>query len=208
MAIRLARNVKAEEKPKNGFDLTASEGKEYNLDEIEKLKNRKASDTELVIENLDKDAIHSVGDIAIAKKCEDLNISSLDYKKYLLGEEKSTKGYTPTISLRRPIVIWEDGETKDTRSIDEMDSLYKEIEDIRLEMKGFKSKISDVISDDKKEYIPTVGAVINYVEEKHNINIKLENEGLYCGDRFSISNEMLYVPDELKITDGSLIIGG
>lgn len=215
MAIRLSRNIKAEEKPQNGFDVAATEGKNYNLDEIEKLRDRKASDAELVIRNIDdKDIVRSVGDIAIAKKCDELNISTLDYKKYLLSGEKSTKGYTPEVSLRRPIIIWTDG-TEDTRPEEEVYSLYNEVESLKDEIKRLQAllKFTTVISADKRDYIPTVGAVIDYHgtipggSDNEDTSITIDPPIMRVGRAFKIENGALDLSNKFNINNGSLIGG-
>lgn len=83
------------------------------------------------------------GELAITDTKKTYTTNSLDYKKYLLDGEKSTKGYTPLVTTRRPVVVVEEGSEDETSEGDDS-SIYDEISMYTEIVKEYKEKLDSM----------------------------------------------------------------
>ena len=181
MGIKISRNLKTPETPATGFDISGVEGKEYNLEQIEQDKSRTASQSPLAVHvNNDKKGRRE-GGLTIGGESEKLNIGNLEYKKYLLSDTETasnTISASPTLSLKRPVLVWEDA-TLDTNQTKQWKTLVDEIAELKqiviaqaAEIQALKSRIVDSfdITTDReclvtdKNSIPTAGAIFDYIQ--------------------------------------------
>lgn len=215
MAISIKRKRNSEneipEPPKNGFDLVGKKDTQYNidLDKLEELK-RRDSTADLVIHN--DGASDDSGSLSIKTKQENINISQKDYKKSLLDcyckENESTIKSEPTISFRRPIVIWEDG-NKDITTEEQVESLYDRLDKIDKEYTYFKNNyiaaekidvetLTNKLKTDRK-YLPTVGAVYDYINLYiHKNPLEIINDKLIINN-CEIEDTTLKIPEDINI---------
>ena len=89
----------------------------YDLDDLKNLNDR-ASSTEIAV-NVSDTASDKENGLRIDSSKNKILMNNADAKKYLFKNESSSSAYTPTISLRRPIVFFEE-KTPDQN----MDSKY------------------------------------------------------------------------------------
>lgn len=128
MALRLSkdlRNTNASEAT-TSFDVTGQSGQTYNLDDISNQRNRSASDTELLAYVDPVTEIHE-GNVGVREGNPLINTNSVDYGSYLLNNDPSSPGYVPTLSYRRPIVLWEDGTEQPETEPEELEEFYNKI---------------------------------------------------------------------------------
>lgn len=215
MAIRLSKDLKdktttadGNNSTSQGFDILATQGVDYNLDKIVSGKSRNDSAAELLL-NLSGNN-NKNGSVSIKKEEPRLMMNNADAAKYLFRNEPSTDAYTPSVTLRRPIVIWEEG-TPDRNMGNEAESLYDtilkledEIKLLKSELASFKHSIVDDITlyndgDLKcsRDAIPTVGATYDFV--KNNIVFTKREDAIIGGlnNQFSVDlfNTEIYAAD-------------
>lgn len=143
MALRLSKDLKQSQTPSTSFDVSGKLGENYNLDEIEKQKSRTASDTELLAYVSNKQEQKTTGNIGIKETEERKTTNSVDYGSYLFGNEPMGPGYTPNITLRRPVVIWEDGTEQPPTEPDEMDTLFNSVSVNTEDIKAIRDTIEE-----------------------------------------------------------------
>lgn len=153
MALRLNRSVQQEttstETPgtNKGFDVSGVAGNNYDLDEIVKSKSRNST-SELNVQATDKKN-KKEGSIAVKLSDEKILMNNADAAKYLFGNESSTNAYTPAVTLRRPIVLWEEG-TLDDGTTERVESIYEQIN--RMEQ-NMDSKIEEKVKSRLLNYL-------------------------------------------------------
>lgn len=182
MAIKLSRDLKQQTTTpegtgtSKGFDISGTSGVNYDIEKIEKSKNRQDPGAELLAELSGNGK--TVGSMSIKKEEKHIFANNIDMKNYLFKNEPSTDAYTPAITLRRPIVMWEEG-TPDKNTEEDNESLYDTVFSLQDQLKNLKeemlklksSQISEIelynngsLKSDKNS-IPTSGAVYDFVKQ-------------------------------------------
>lgn len=220
MAIKLSRDLKQQTTnpegtgTSKGIDIAGTPGTNYDLDTISSGRSRTSND---VLRTQVSGNGSKVGSMSVKPSEERLFANNADMAKYLLQNEPSTEGYTPNITLRRPIVIWEEG-TPDRNTGSNGEELYDtifaledELKRVKAEMAALKSSIitditfynnGDLKTD--RDSIPTVGATYDFI--RNNIQFNKYEDYIIETTR---DNEYVLRLSNSIITDtsGSLNIG-
>lgn len=243
MAIKLSRDLQKESTNKEGtgtskgFDISGTPGVNYDIDKIERSKDRKDPGSELLAELSGKGV--SVGSVSVKKEEPHVFVSNTDMTKYLFKNEPSTEAYTAAVTLRRPIVLWEEG-TPDKNVEEDNESLYDTVFSLQDQLKNLKEEMAKMKASQISEIelyntgslksdatsVPTTGAVYDFVKQYVKIG-KLEDELVNSIDnqfKEMLSNSVLtmkenglfsvdYEEDYYKILNNkngtfSLILGG
>lgn len=216
MALRLSKNLKSETtNPEGtgnskGFDVSGNIGTNYDLDKIEASKSRTNSAAEIIAQLAGNKKTSSVGSVTVKKEEPKIFANNADAVKYLFKNEPSTDAYEPSVTLRRPIVIWEEG-TPDKNIDGQAESLYEKLTDLEIKIKQLEKQLAEknnitnsieisekgeLLTD--KNIIPNVNAVYELVKDKVCIFVDdkiLENED----NNYSISLENSKIIDENKL---------
>lgn len=241
MALRLSRDLRSQTEAENGFDLDGIENKEYNLDEIEENKKRK-SNRPIAI-HVSETKNDQAGSLSLKDTAESLAMSNIEYENILLVDDNLPKnnGYKNTgssmpnpISLKRPVVIWEDG-SEDNRVNPNIKTVYDEVYELEMALEKLNKKLEDhenlITSSIKidlmgnliteRNKIPTVGAVHDYLAIYRDNLIKYDYiDGQTFGlrnARISMNNDGNYTAKltsekfgfiENEINEFTLVVGG
>lgn len=142
MALRLSRDLKAQQSQESkGIDITGTQGTNYNLDEIKENKSR-TSNTAIKAQTAESTFKTSEGNISVKPSTDKIIANNADAAKYLFQNEPSTDAYTPAVTLRRPIVIWEEG-TPDTSVPDYSDNVYNSIYALEDRVKELEEQLKN-----------------------------------------------------------------
>ena len=184
-----------------GFDLTINPGENYDLDKIVSERDRQNSDEVLVAHVEDRadsseellahvDDVENqtfdygkTGELTVDRKEGDRKIkiksTSVDYKKYLLDgklNSPSTPGWTPLVTGRRPVIIWQEG-TQDDREETDNESVYDKVLEIAEKLKLNEEKL-DSIEIDHNKYLNKDSGVASLIERQKEVEgwpIRVEN---------------------------------
>ena len=168
-----------------GFDLTVNPGENYDLDKIVSERDRQNSDEVLVAHVEDRadsseellahvDDVENqtfdygkTGELTVDRKEGDRKIkiksTSVDYKKYLLDgklNSPSTPGWTPLVTGRRPVIIWQEG-TQDDREETDNESIYDKV------LK--RAEKLDSIEIDHNKYLNKDSGVASLIERQKEV---------------------------------------
>lgn len=132
------------------------------------------------------------GSLAITNTGKRRTVGRDDYKTYLLGEEfgqeKSTDAYRPTLTGRRPIVVWEEGSQDNSENGEDAIDIYSTLENLEAIVKNH----SELLRGDGD----TILGKFNVVERTIGpLNINANND-VSTNPRYACINETVMLLGE------------
>ena len=179
------------------FDATVGAQLEYEFSDTESMNKLVQEKLNLYL-NRYKNQIADVeeGSLNLTNVGKRRTVGNEDYKKYLLGEEfgqeKSTQGYTPNVTGRRPVIIWENGSEDTTEDGEEPIDVYQAIKDLNDAIKDHSAYTGDKFDELSKFEFTEVH--VNSIDD--SVEYFFDRVDVYNVEPFSSKERIVRVLDD------------